>query len=187
MSDDQRVVAEAGAALAQQDLVVARAGELGRDVLHVPGRQELALLDIDRPAGFGRGQQQVGLAAQESRDLQHVDCFRHRPALLRRMDVGQDRQPQVSRTSARIGRLGFQADARGALPSEVRLALSKRGLVDQADAELARQLGQRVRWSPARAPGSPDAQGPAIRTNGRSLPMESGPTSTVRLAWRRQS
>ena len=50
-----------------------RAGDLGDDVLHVPGRQELALLDVDDLAGLRGGDQQVGLAAQEGRDLQDVD------------------------------------------------------------------------------------------------------------------
>ena len=80
---DQRVVAEAGAALADQDLARRRAARaLGHHVGHVPGRQELALLDVDRPAGRGRGGQKVGLPAQEGRDLEHVDRLGHRPALV---------------------------------------------------------------------------------------------------------
>jgi hypothetical protein len=40
--------------------------------LHVPRRHELALLDVHDLAGLGRGAHEVGLAAQERRDLQHV-------------------------------------------------------------------------------------------------------------------
>ena len=49
---------------------------------HVVGRQELALLHVDGAAGFGGGHEQVGLAAQERRDLQDVDDLggRRRPA-----------------------------------------------------------------------------------------------------------
>ena len=51
---DQRVVAEARAALAEQDALVAGRGDLGGDVHHVPGREELALLHVDRRPGARR-------------------------------------------------------------------------------------------------------------------------------------
>ncbi len=47
------------------------------DVLHFPGRQELAFLDVDRLAGLRDVLDEVGLAAQEGRGLQHVDHARH--------------------------------------------------------------------------------------------------------------
>ena len=53
----QRVVAKGGAAFGQEDAAVSRTGDLGGDILHVPGRQELALLDIDHRAGFACGQE----------------------------------------------------------------------------------------------------------------------------------
>src|SRR5207245_10912555 len=77
----ERVVAKAGAALAEQDTVVAAAGDLAGDVLHVPGREELALFDVDSIAGLGGGDQEVGLAAEIGRDLQNVDRFGGRRAL----------------------------------------------------------------------------------------------------------
>ena len=55
---------------------------LAGDVLHVPGRQELALLDVDRRPVSAAATQQVGLPAEEGRDLQHVDRLGHRRALL---------------------------------------------------------------------------------------------------------
>ena len=59
---DQGVVAEADAPLADQDLAVARRLDLLDDLLHVPGRQELALLDVHGPPGFGGGHEKIGLA-----------------------------------------------------------------------------------------------------------------------------
>ena len=119
----QRVVAEAGAALAQEDPLVAARGDLAGDVLHVPGREELALLDVDRVAGLGRGDQEIGLAAQIGRDLQDIDRLGGRRALLGQMHVGQDRD------AARLADLGEDrqpvADADAARTrSEVRFALS---------------------------------------------------------------
>ena len=85
---DERVVAERHAALGDQDVRVARADDLGDHVLHVPGREELPLLDVDRLAGRGRREQKIGLAAEEGRDLQDVDGFGDGRALLRLMHVG---------------------------------------------------------------------------------------------------
>ena len=122
---DQRVVAEADAALAQQDVVVAGAGDLRRHVLHVPGRQELALLDVDRAAGRGRGEQQIGLAAEKGGDLQHVDRFGDRARIARpyarRSAPGSHRSRAPRRGSGRLA-----SRPRPRAPSiEVRFALSK--------------------------------------------------------------
>jgi hypothetical protein len=46
---------------------------LSTTLLHVPGREELALLDVDRLALAGHVLDEIGLAAQERRRLQHVD------------------------------------------------------------------------------------------------------------------
>ncbi len=89
------VVAERRAALGHQHVGIAAAGDLGHHVRHVPRGQELALLDVHHPAGRRRGQQQIGLPAQEGRDLQHVDGLGHRCALLRLVHVGQDRQAEA--------------------------------------------------------------------------------------------
>ena len=51
---DEGVVAEARAALGDEDIAVAGAGDLGDDMLHVPGREELPLLDIDDAVRSGR-------------------------------------------------------------------------------------------------------------------------------------
>jgi hypothetical protein len=87
----QGVVAEGHAALAYHDVVVTGLARLIHHVLHVPGRKELALLDVDRPALAGDVLDEIGLAAQKGRRLQHVDHrrdFRQRGILVH---VGQHR------------------------------------------------------------------------------------------------
>ena len=121
----QRVVAEADAALAGEDAVGAEALELGGDLLHVPGGQELALLDVDRPAGLGAGAQQVGLAAEEGRDLQHVDHLGHGRALPALVDVGEHRQPGRLLDLGQDRQAPSRARCPRALLALVRFALSK--------------------------------------------------------------
>ena len=90
----QGVVAERCAALGDQNITVAGAGDLGNDIRHVPRRQELALLDVDDFSGRGRRPQEIGLPAQERRDLQDVDGLRHLRALRGLVDVGEHRHVQ---------------------------------------------------------------------------------------------
>ena len=58
--------------------------------MDVVRRHELALLDVDDAAGAAGGQQQVGLAAEERRDLQDVGHLGGRLGLRRLVDVGED-------------------------------------------------------------------------------------------------
>ena len=60
------------------------------DVAHVSRREELSFLDVDDAAGPCRRDQQIGLPAEERRDLQHVGDFGGRRRLRRLVDVGQD-------------------------------------------------------------------------------------------------
>jgi hypothetical protein len=62
---DEVVVAEGGAALGDDKVAALEGAELVGDVDDVPRREELALLHVDRAAGFGGGFEQVGLAAEE--------------------------------------------------------------------------------------------------------------------------
>ena len=115
--------------------VGAEALELGRDLLHVPRRQELALLDVDRAAGLGGGAQQVGLAAEEGGDLQHVDHLGHGLALPALVDVGQHRQ---ARGLLHLGQdldALLQPDATRAGGAGA-VGLVERALVDQRHAQL---------------------------------------------------
>ena len=62
----------------------------------VPGRQELALLEVHGAARGGGGQQQVRLAAEEGRDLEHVHRLGHRGALVGLVHVRQHRHAQAA-------------------------------------------------------------------------------------------
>ncbi len=122
---DQRVVAEAHAALAQQDVLVAGLGHFLGHVLHVPGRQELALLDVDgaawswprRPAdrSGGRGRRESAARPPPRRRARIARAGARRSApgsrisrAPRRESAGQPPSPCRARSSI-----------------EVRLALSK--------------------------------------------------------------
>ncbi len=90
---DKGVVAKADPTFRQQDAPVAGAGDLVGDVGHVPGGQELALLDVHRRPRLAGGQQKIGLPRQERRDLDHIHHRRRLARLARVMDIGQDRHP----------------------------------------------------------------------------------------------
>ena len=124
---DQVVVAEADAALGQEQRVVAFARHLGDHVPHVAGRQELALLDVHRLAGAGRRHEQVGLAREKRRNLQHVDDLRGRGRLRRFVDVGQDRQAGPRLDVGERREAGVEARAR-MTSRDVRFALSNDAL-----------------------------------------------------------
>ena len=78
-------------ALGDDDARVAGVHDLPHRVRHVVGRQELTLLDVDDASGLRRGHQEVGLPAQERRNLQDVG-HRGRGRRVRRLvDVGENR------------------------------------------------------------------------------------------------
>ena len=83
--DDEVVIAEAGAALGDDDARVARVDHLRDRVLHVVGREKLSLLDVDDAAGLRGGDEQIGLAAEERGNLQDVG------------DLGGRRAPATAR------------------------------------------------------------------------------------------
>ena len=99
--DDEIVVAKAGAALAQDYADICSFTDLGDDVLCIPRCDELGFLDLDDPSrcgsGLGGGDNQISLAAQESRDLDDVsdlcDGFGLLPAMLKQ-------QPATSATAS---------------------------------------------------------------------------------------
>ena len=130
---DERVVAEAGAALAGHDVRVTGAGDLGDHVLHVPRRQKLTLLDVDRLAGFGGGDQQIGLAAEEGRNLQDVHDFGDFGALLGQVHVGDDRHADLFADFFEDGRCCIKA--RAAFGREAgAVGFVEAGFVDEASA-----------------------------------------------------
>ena len=132
--------------------------ELVDDVPHVPGREELALLDVDDLAGLGRGDEEIGLPAEEGRDLEDVDDRRDDRALLALVDVGEDRHaelaPEIGEDRQR------RVEPHAALAGETgAVRLVEGGLVDEADAEAGRHLlepagdveGMRAEFELARA------------------------------------
>ena len=121
------------------------------------------LMFTARPDGAG-GHQQVGLAAQERRDLEHVDDLGHRLDLARaRARRWSPARPNSDFTSARICRLSSKPIERNE-EIDVRLALSKLALKIRS-----MPRSEHVRAScPATSNTSSRlsiTQGPAIRAN----------------------
>ena len=104
---------------------------------HVPGGHELALLDVDDlPGGRGRDHE-VGLAAQERRDLQHVGDRGRRVDLRHLVDVGEDRDAVA--LAHRGEDLEALLHARAPVGAEARaVGLVVARLEDEGDAELGR-------------------------------------------------
>ena len=88
----QVAVAEAGAALGQEDPAIAAGGDLVGGVLHVFGCHELALLDVDDATGATGRYQQVRLTTQEGGDLKNVARLGHRCRLTGLVDVSEHGQ-----------------------------------------------------------------------------------------------
>src|SRR6185437_11599673 len=99
----------------KRDTRIAALADLFDGVAHVPGRDELPLLYVDGAAGFGSGDQQIGLAAKERRDLEHgfdiAERFGELGRLLRSVDVGEDGEAVVFRNAAKDTRAFFEAGA----------------------------------------------------------------------------
>jgi hypothetical protein len=88
--DDEVAVAEGGAALGERDALVAGGEDFADGVFHVAGGDELAFFDVDGAAGVAGGDEQVGLAAEEGRDLEDVGAFGGDFAVGGFVDVGED-------------------------------------------------------------------------------------------------
>ena len=130
------VVAERRAALGEQHVRIAGGADLVERVLHLRGREELALLDVHDGAGARGGHQQVGLAAQERRNLQHVDDRGGGRGLRGLVDVGQDRHAQFGLHASEDAEAGVEPGTaeRGQRRA---VGLVERRLVDVGDARLA--------------------------------------------------
>ncbi len=90
--DDQVLVSERRAALGDEDAVIPHFRSFVEDVLRFLGRQELPFLHADGASGACRSRDEIGLPAEERRDLQDVEHFRRRRGLGRLVDVGEERQ-----------------------------------------------------------------------------------------------
>ncbi len=62
------------------------------DVLRLLRREELSLLHADGLAGLRRRRHEIGLPAEEGRDLQDVEHLRRALGLLPFVNVGEERQ-----------------------------------------------------------------------------------------------
>src|SRR5258708_21049957 len=87
----QIVVAETRSTLGHKHLTIPGIAALVDGVLHVPGRNELSLLDVHRTPGERRRHDQVGLAAEEGRNLQHVHHLGDGSHVGHLMNIGEHR------------------------------------------------------------------------------------------------
>ena len=137
--DDQVVVSEAGPPLGDEQVAVARAPGLLDRVSQVSGRQELSLLDVDRPPRGGRRDDQIGLTAEESGNLQEVQNLRRRPHLPGFMHVGRDGDTQLAADSPQDLQAAVESRApKGANGSPVGLVVGR--LEDEGDVQSGRDL-----------------------------------------------
>jgi len=78
---------------------------------HIPGSDELALLDVDCAAGLARSDEQIGLAAEESGNLEHVDGLGGDFAVCGLVDISEDGKAGVFGDAAKDTRAFFEARA----------------------------------------------------------------------------
>ncbi len=107
--DDQVVIAEGRTALGKEHAIVARGADLLDAMAHVPGSDELAFLDVDGAAGFAGCDEQVGLAAEERGNLEHISGFCGDFAVGRLVDVGKDGKAGVFGDLAEDAHAFFEA------------------------------------------------------------------------------
>ena len=94
--------------------------------------------------GFGGGDQQIGLPAQERRDLQYVDRWRDARALRGVVHVGEHRNFQCVADFGEDRQRRVEADAARTLGRRA-VGLVEGGLVDETDADARRDLFERAR------------------------------------------
>eukprot|EP01137_Pigoraptor_chileana_P021379 Opistho-2@84989 len=138
---DERVVAEGDAALADEHVATAGLHQLVDDVLHVPRGHELTLLHVDRTARLRRGDEKVGLAREEGRDLQDVDSLGDFGALIRQVDIGENRQAGGLADLVEDIERGVEAETAGRIDRRA-VRLVERGLVDDLRAEPVADLAE---------------------------------------------
>ena len=91
---DEIAVTEGRTAFGEHDVVVAGSFDFGDGVLRVGRRKELTFLDVDATLGVRGSLNQIGLPAEEGRDLQHVANFGNGPALGDFVNVGEHRDAE---------------------------------------------------------------------------------------------
>ena len=88
------MVAERRPTLREEDPAIADREDLVDDVPHVAGGEELALLHVHRLSRPGRRDDEVGLAAEERGDLDHVENLGGGLDLGDLVDVREHRDPE---------------------------------------------------------------------------------------------
>ena len=89
---DEVLIAEGGAALGENDLIVAGAGDFFDGVGHFPRGEKLAFLEVDGAAGAAGSKKKVRLTGKECGDLQDVADFGGGTDVRDFVDVGEDGQ-----------------------------------------------------------------------------------------------
>ncbi|MNL58038.1 hypothetical protein D3C87_1816420 [compost metagenome] len=93
--DYKIVVTKARAAITEDDFVIAAFFELIHDISHLSGAQKLGLLDVDHRTCFSHGTNQICLACKESGQLNHINNFRHRLALMDFMNISDHTDAKI--------------------------------------------------------------------------------------------
>ena len=92
---DEVLVAKSGSALGEHEVFTTDGLELVGDVFDIPRSHELAFFDVHGAARFTRSEDKIGLAGEESGDLEEVDVLGGDFCLLRRVDVSSDRDTEL--------------------------------------------------------------------------------------------
>ena len=86
---DKVIIAEGGPPFGEKEGFTAGGVQFFGNICHVPGRQKLTFFDIDHPAGRGGSNDEVGLPAEKSGDLEHIDEFAGDLCFLGGVDIGR--------------------------------------------------------------------------------------------------
>ena len=136
--DDEVAVAEGSAAFGKGNLCASGGAHLVDGKAHRRGCQELSLLDIHHLAGLGRCHKQVGLAAEEGRNLQDVDVLGGHFGLLGQVDVGDDGHAELGAHLCQHLQRLFVADAGERVDARA-VGLAVAAFEDVGDAQAAAQ------------------------------------------------
>lgn len=148
---NQVLVAKAGPAFGDQHLGASHRARLFHHVLHLPGREELALLEVRGLAGCRDGDDEVGLAAEKSRGLQDIDHLGARRDIFDAVNIRKEGQARLGanvleNAQALVASGPTERAHRGAI------RLVERGLENEAQAQPFREFPQGTRMAQGRVP-----------------------------------
>lgn len=92
---DKIIVTETGSPLGKKEGFASGKSQFFRDIFYIPRRKELTFFDIHRPAGGTGCGDEIGLAAQEGRNLEHIEKLACDFDFAGGMDVGCHRHSQI--------------------------------------------------------------------------------------------